>query len=48
MPLTEHGWMKVQEGQTTIEEVVRVAPSEDEISVDKEQLDIDDELAEYL
>lgn len=48
MPLTEHGWRKVLEGITTLEEVIRVAPSEDEISIDKSELDIDEELAQYL
>jgi type II secretory ATPase GspE/PulE/Tfp pilus assembly ATPase PilB-like protein len=46
--LTQHGWEKALDGETTIEEVVRVAPSEDEISVDVDDLDIDEELKEYL
>ncbi|MFB6346132.1 MAG: GspE/PulE family protein [bacterium] len=48
LSLTEHGWKKVQDGITTVEEIVRVAPSEKEISVDKDDLDFEDELIQYL
>lgn len=48
MPLSEHGWRKVLDGLTTVEEVVRVAPSENEINIDRDELDVDDELAQYL
>ena len=46
--LTDHGWQKVLEGITTVEEIVRVAPAGDEIDVNLEELDIDEELLQYL
>ncbi len=46
--LTEHGWDKVLEGITTVEEVVRVAPAEDKIALDLGEIEVDEELAGYL
>ncbi len=48
LSLTEHGWKKVRDGITTCEEIVRVAPSGDEINVNLDALNIDRELLQYL
>ncbi|MFB6355379.1 MAG: GspE/PulE family protein, partial [bacterium] len=44
----EDGWRKVKEGITTVEEVLRVAPVDSSVSVDLDELDIDEELAQHL
>lgn len=48
MTLTEHGWQKVLDGVTSVEEILRVAPSETDLNMDVEDMDIDEEIAQYL
>jgi type II secretory ATPase GspE/PulE/Tfp pilus assembly ATPase PilB-like protein len=48
LSLTEHGWQKVRDGITTVEEIVRVAPTGDEVDVDLDSMDVDEELLQYL
>ncbi len=46
--MRQHGWQKAVEGITTLEEVLRVAPVEGDLSVDVSELDVDEEVAGYL
>lgn len=46
--MRQHGWQKVVDGITTLEEVLRVAPVEGEISVDSSELDVDEDIEGYL
>jgi type IV pilus assembly protein PilB len=48
VPMREDGWIKIVDGMTTVEEVLRVAPVDSGVSVDISELDIDEELASYL
>jgi len=46
--MREDGWQKVLDGKTTLEEVLRVSPVESSVTVDVDELDIDEELAQHL
>lgn len=48
IPMREDGWQKVVDGQTTVEEVLRVAPVESGVSLDMSAEDFDEEFAQYL